>query len=220
MAATGEWDAIPGRCKTHRKEADFKNKWPPNDSPLHQIMRTESCPACSEEIQQNIYDMKQCAVKALLEANPSQASATDVFQRTPLHWACMDLQGNYWNNPNHLNRHGGGNGNGDRDGDGDGASVREDDSILLDLMDRAPQAVSLVDLEKRTPLHYLLARSDTEIPLSMLAKLVALCPQALDMKDEVGETPLDILETRKDEIPNATAVKDTLQKLKTMLTSS
>lgn len=188
-------------------------------------MRTESCPQCPQELQENIYDMKHAAVHALLDANPLQASSADAFQRTPLHWACMDLQGNYWNNPHHHNDDDDDDDAVDGGGSGsaavNGTSLHEDDdSILLDLMDRAPQAVKKTDIEQRTPLHYLMARSDTDIPLSLVAKLVALYPEALHMKDQVGETPLDILESRQDEIPNARQVRETLLKLKTMLTSS
>jgi hypothetical protein len=50
--------------------------------------------------------------------------------------------------------------------------------------------------------------------------MVALSPETLTMKDEVGETPLDIIESRKEEIPNADEVIETLMKLKSMLTSS
>jgi ankyrin repeat protein len=136
--------------------------------------------------------MKQQAVRALLDANPSQASTADTFKRTPLHLACMDVAGNFHSS---------------------------DDSVLLELLDRAPHAVHLTDIERRTPLHYLLARND-DIPLSLLTKMVALSPETLTMKDEVGETPLDIIESRKEEIPNADEVIETLMKLKSMLTSS
>jgi hypothetical protein len=147
--------------------------------------------SCPLEMQQNIYDMKQDAVRALLEANPTQASTTDTFQRTPLHWACMDIQGNF---------------------------NSQDDSVLLDLIDRAPQAARIVDIEQRTPLHYLVARND-EIPLPLLAKMVALAPETVSMKDEVGETPMDIIRSRQAEMPNADEVINTLNNLKSMLTS-
>jgi ankyrin repeat protein len=136
--------------------------------------------------------MKLQAVRALLDANPSQAATADTFKRTPLHWACMDVSGNFH---------------------------RSDDSVLVELLDRSPQAVNLTDIERRTPLHYLLARND-DIPLSVLTKMVALSPETLTMKDEVGETPLDIIESRKDELPNADEVIGTLMKLKSMLTST
>jgi hypothetical protein len=187
-------------------------------------------------MQQSIYVMKQTAVQALLDANPSAAADADVFQRTPLHWACMDLDGNYWNSPNHFSRRqrqqpqqeeesgdneddGGGNNNYHfGSSSSSSTSVREDGSIILELMDRAPNAASMIDLEKRTPLHYLVARSSgTDMPLGLLAKIVALCPEALTKKDLCGETPLDIIETRKDEIPNAIEVKECMEKLKSML---
>lgn len=164
------------------------------------------------EMKQSIYDMKLHAVKALLEANPEQASTADTFQRTPLHWACMDVESNFAQSDDDDTKEW------DRE-----SSLLTDSfslsSVFLELLDHAPQAVQKVDLERRTPLHYLLARND-EIPLSLLTKLVALYPESLTMKDELGETPLDILQSRKEEIPNADDVIQTLLKLKSMLTST
>jgi hypothetical protein len=94
-----------------------------------------------------------------------------------------------------------------------------EDSILLLLLDRAPQAAHMTDVEQRTPLHYLVARTD-EIPVKLLAKMVALYPEALSMKDEVGETPLDIIQSRKDELNNVDDLIRTLLKLQSMLTPS
>jgi hypothetical protein len=191
-AAQGDWDLIPHRCKTHPKEATFVHNYAPRDTALSRMLRTESCGQCSDDMQQKIFEMKHQAVVALLDANASVASFRDTFQRTPLHWACMDVASN----------HG-----------------ESEDSILLLLLDRAPQAVHMTDVEHRTPLHYLVARSD-EIPLKLLAKLVALCPEALSMKDEVGETPLDIIQSRKSELNNVDDLIRTLLKLQSMLTPS
>lgn len=168
------------------------HKYAPMDTPLHRVLRTESCASCPAEMQETIYGMKYDAVLALLEANPAQASTTDAFQRTPLHWACMDVRGNFHS---------------------------RDDSVLLDMMDRAPQAVRIVDIEQRTPLHYLVARND-DIPLALLTKMAALAPETLTMKDAVGETPMDIIQSRKEDMPNVDEVINTLTKLKSMLTSS
>jgi ankyrin repeat protein len=145
---------------------------------------------------ESIYAMKQDAVRALLNANPLQASTADTFQRTPLHWACMDAENNTMK-----------------------TKEGKEASVLLELLEHAPQAVQKVDIERRTPLHYLFARND-EIPLNLLTKMVALYPESLTMKDEVGETPLDILQSRYEEIPNAEDVIHTLLKLKSLLTSS
>jgi len=99
--------------------------------------------------------------------------------------------------------------------------LEQDDScnILLMLMERAPQAVHMVDIERRTPLHYLVARNE-RIPLKFLAKMVALCPEALSVKDEVGETPVDIIQSRKDELSNVDELTASLLKLQSMLSDS
>lgn len=192
FAAKGDWDLIPNRCKKHPKEANFVHKYAPKDTPLNRLLRTESCSQCSEDMRQNIFEMKHKAVAALLDVNVNAALYQDSFQRTPLHWACIDAVGNH----------------GDLD-----------DSIIFMLIEKAPQAVHMTDMEKRTPLHYLVARND-EVPLKVLAKLVAICPEALNMKDEVGETPLAIIKSRREELHNVDDLLRTLMKLESLLTPS
>jgi ankyrin repeat protein len=152
--------------------------------------------------------MKLDAVRALLEANPAQASTADTFQRTPLHWACMDSKSNYAQMDEEDTKEW------DKE-----PSLSSSSSVLLELLDHAPQAVQMLDLERRTPLHYLLARND-EIPLSLLTKIATLYPESLNMKDEVGETPLDILQSRIEEISNFDQIIRTLLDLKSTLPST
>ena len=136
--------------------------------------------------------MKFAAVEALLDANLEAATSRDSFQRTPLHWACMDVEGNH--------------------GDSHGC-------IIMMLLERASAAAHMVDIENRTPLHYLVARNN-EIPLRLIAKMVALCPEALSMKDEVGEKPIDIVQSRKGEIRDVDELIRSLGKLETMFLTS
>jgi len=49
--------------------------------------------------------------------------------------------------------------------------------------------------------------------------MVALFPEALTMKDEVGDTPLDIVLSRKDEIENGDELQNSLRKLEAMFSS-
>ena len=190
-AAQGDWDLIPDRCKSHPKEARFVHKYAPMDTPLCRLLTTQGCASCSLDVNNNIFQMKFAAVKALLEVHVDAATARDTFQRTPLHWACMDVEGNH--------------------GDAE-------DSIMFMLLQRGPSATQMTDLEHRTPLHYLFARNDT-IPTKLVAKMVALFPEALTMKDEVGDTPLDIVLSRKDEIENGDELQNSLRKLEAMFSS-
>ena len=195
MAAQGDWDKIPDRVKGHPKEARFVHRYAPMDTPLCRLLRTQGSTLSSTfslDIQEGIYEMKRAAVTALLDANVEAASTRDSFQRTPLHWACMDLEGNH----------------------GD-----EDDSIIVMLLERAPSAANMLDIEKRSPLHYLVARNE-EIPLKLVAKIVALYPEALTTRDEVGDTPIRIVSSRKDEIKNAQELTNYLKKLQEMFSSS
>lgn len=187
-AAQGDWDLIPDRCKAHPKEARFVHKYAPMDTPLCRLLRTQSCASCAPDIKESIFRMKLAAVMALLDANVDAASSQDTFKRTPLHWACMDVEGNH----------------------GD-----TEDSIIFLLLERAPSAIHVVDIERRTPLHYLVARNET-IPTKLVAKMVAIFPEALTMKDEVGETPMEIVQSRKDEIVNADELITYFGKLTTM----
>jgi hypothetical protein len=187
-AAEGDWDLIPDRCKAHPKEARFVHKYAPMDTPLCRLLRTQSCTSCAPDVKDAIFRMKSAAVTALLDANVESATSQDTFRRTPLHWACMDVEGNH--------------------GDAE-------DSIIFMLLEKAPSAIHVVDIEHRTPLHYLVARNDT-VPLKLVAKMVAIFPEALMMKDEVGETPLEIVQSRKDEIKNASELMKYLGKLDTM----
>ena len=195
FAAQGEWDLIPKRCKSHPKEASFVHKYEPKDTPLNRLLRTQNFFSCSQEMKQNIFEMKYRAVAALLEAHSPATTMLDSFRRTPLHWACMDVVGNHVDDET------------------------PEESILLLLVQKGPQAARMVDMEDRTPLHYLVARNDA-IPVKLLAKMVAFCPEALNMKDEVGETPLDIIQSRREELNNADELAETLSKLQSLLTSS
>lgn len=206
-AARGDWDLIPNRCVSHPKEASFVHKYAPMDTALHRLLRTKSCEKCDDDIKADIFQMRKQAVAALLDVNPTAASTKDTFQRTPLHWACMDVASN----------------NGYCLDDGNAvngsttSSSSSQDSILLMLIERDSQAASIMDMDRRTPLHYLVARND-DIPMAVLTKLVAICPQALTMKDEVGETPLDIIQSRKeDELQNVNEIVQTLLKLQSLL---
>jgi hypothetical protein len=187
-AAQGDWDLIPDRCKAHPKEAGFVHKYAPMDTPLCRLLRTDSCKSCAPDVKDSIFRMKFNAVSALLDVNVESAISRDTFQRTSLHWACMDVEGN----------HG-----------------EADDSIICMLLEKAPSASHMLDIEHRTPLHYLVARNDI-VPMKLVAKMVALFPEALKMKDEVGETPAEIVQSRIDEIKGANELMKYLRKLETM----
>lgn len=73
------------------------------------------------------------------------------------------------------------------------------------ILDAYPQAAAHQDMEGRSPLHYLVARNDV-IPLSVLEKLMNACLEALKMTDLVKETPIDLVEARRNEIQNANVV--------------
>jgi hypothetical protein len=49
------------------------------------------------------------------------------------------------------------------------------------------------------------ARNDV-IPEAVLSKLLSACPQALNMTDLVKETPLDLVESRRNEIQNVEVI--------------
>jgi hypothetical protein len=83
-----------------------------------------------------------------------------------------------------------------------GVSASLSGTAVLDLLIRGDgvsygtSACWLQDVEKRTPLHYLLARSIDIIPMDALQVLLQACPEAAVVRDGVKETPVDIVTRR------------------------
>ena len=186
LAVKGDWDLIPDRARNHPKEASFVHRYAPMDTALHRILRPTATAATATttnlsrtdriyvdvETQQEIKLLKLNAVASLLEAFPPAVLIQDSFGKTPLHLACMDLS----------------NGG------------LEAATMIMDSLQDGTGACA-PDLEGRTPLHYLVARcNDVELPPTELwHKLVGLRPTALFERDAVGQTPVEILESRRDE---------------------
>lgn len=251
MAENGDWERIPARCASHPKEAAFVHKYPPNDTPLHRILRplssssTTSSSGCEENnsdvldhmdddtaVQQMLH-WKMEAVIALINAYPSCVHVRDSFGRNPLHLACMDMKGGgdvaaqYLLNlaTTSMNSNAKSNSNNKKNdknsttttpglyhGDTAAATTsthqQQDDASSTTATTTTSSSSSLSCLacvmdvvEKRTPLHYLVARN-ANVPISVLDAVVLQYPQAMHMKDVTGETPLDILRRRQDEIQN------------------
>jgi ankyrin repeat protein len=186
MAVAGNWDKIPGRCRSHPNEAAFVHKYPPADTALHRILRP-AISSCHDIIEQKfdqktfekMNEMRIAAVFALLEANPPAALVRDSFGRTPLHWACINIV------------------------------AHNDDNAACLIIQACPEAVPLLDSEGRTALHTLMARN-IYIPTDILNLLLEVdCSTAL-VCDAVGESPSQIVERRNKEIQNAEEVLEVL----------
>jgi ankyrin repeat protein len=180
-AMKGEWDMIVSRCKSHPKEAAFRHKFAPYDTPLHAMLRpTRTEDHVRSELPEDelreLDSMRLAAVVALLEAHNMAAVEMDAFNRTPLHLACMSCD-------------------------------EYNADIVCAILRYFPKAASMVDVECRTPLHFLLARCEV-VPLSVLECLLNAFGDALGMEDIVGETPFDIAERRAMEIVNYTEVSE------------
>lgn len=67
-----------------------------------------------------------------------------------------------------------------------------------------------LDIEQRTPMHFLVARNNL-VPLALLRELVERCPESVYQRDIVDETPLDIVERRGSDIVNYAEVVETLK---------
>ena len=180
-AQSGDWDLIPARCQSHPKEASFVNKYAPNDTPLHRLLRYD----CTRQVITDATTLAQMqawklqAVQALLKADRQTAAQPDALGRNPLHLACCD----------------------------DSAV-----SVAMEICRVNPRAAGMPDrVDQRTPLHYLVARGEGEIPLSLLRLLVETFPEAVRWPDVTGDTPLAIVENRREEISNAEAVLEILR---------
>lgn len=186
MAAAGDWDKIPARCRSHPTEAQFVHKYPPSDTALHRILRPaiSTCSdtteqKCDQQTLDKMNEMRIAAVIALLEAHPPSVVIRDSFGRTPLHWACMNV-----------------------------VAYNESYAAAL-IIKSCPEAVPLLDSEHRNALHALVARNNF-IPMDVLSLLLEVDSSTALVADIVGETPLQIVERRRAEIQNAEAVLKTL----------
>ena len=201
MVVTGDWDLIPARCKSHPKEASFTHKYPPHDTALSRLLRSTagcSLPAVDAtaaataatqqggmdaELVHQMNQLKLNAVVALLEANRLAAVTLDSFGRTPLHLACMD-------------------------------ATTDDGAIASAILEINPAAAAIMDTaELRTPLHFLVARSEPRIPAALLRQLVHQHAAAVFRQDIVGDTVLDIVQQRADELENAPEILSVLQQV-------
>ena len=217
MTANGNWDLIPARCRSHPKEVTFVHKYAPNDTVLHRLLRPNSCTnqqqryssakqdqdqsvetsiIADEEssvLQHEIDQMKLAAAAALLDTYPEIATRPDAFGRTPLHLVCSD------------------------------AHFSDTNQAICQLLlptasnPSAARAMLLAkDVEGRTPVHALLLRtspsqSPVELPLDLLQQMVTTCPEVVQVKDVVRETPLDIAIRRSNEILQADRVVQLLR---------
>lgn len=176
MAVTGDWDMIPARCRSHPKEATFVHKYPPADTALHRMLR--SATACSQGLDSE-------AVQQMNEMKLAAVSA--LLEVNP---QASELPDSFGRTPLHLAC---------MDVAGAGVATA---ALILEVN---PDAAMAVDSEQRTPLHYLIARNET-IPMDFLSQMLERCPSAVFRKDVVGDTPIDCVEQRIDEIDNAAVV--------------
>jgi hypothetical protein len=128
-----------------------------------------------------ITTMLICAVEALLEANPDAACHANLFGRTPLHLACMELNNNSTTAP-----------------------ARAQAAMLLlqqqqqqhtksqSSLRARPPLVSIQDHHGCTALHYLLMNHANNIPRELLQTMLDLDAIALERKNTHGQSPLDV----------------------------
>ena len=137
MAQRGEWDLIPARCESHPKEAEFKHRYAPNDTVLHRLLRameTRESSTTLEDIDEatksELGALKMAAIYAILAASRGIVSIQDAYGRTPLHYACMNME-----------------------------SLCGIETVEM-IARANVSAGCIQDYEGRTPLHYLVARHD------------------------------------------------------------
>ncbi|KAL7579449.1 hypothetical protein ACA910_014110 [Epithemia clementina (nom. ined.)] len=174
MAQKGEWDLIPARCKLHPKEAEFVHKYAPNDTVLHRLLRAVEIESSME----------------LDEVTMTELGTLKVGAVNAILAACRGLvtvRDAYGRTPLHyacMNIH---------------ASAGEE--TIETIMQSNPSATCIQDHEGRNPMHYLLSRND-KISLRILKLLVSSSLEAVRMMDMLKETPISILERRRDELSN------------------
>lgn len=198
MAVTGDWDLIPARCMSHPKEAAFVHKYPPADTALHRILRpaltaaetTTTCGSTTDDQQ------LQLALDRDTLEQMSNLKLAAVVALLEANRQAAALPDSFGRTPLHLAC---------MDVVGGGAAAA---AAILAVN---PVAVTVTDsAEQRTPLHFLVARNSS-IPLDLLNQLIECCPTAVFRQDIVGDTPIDIVEQRGDEIDNAAEVLEILK---------
>jgi ankyrin repeat protein len=104
-----------------------------------------------------------------LEANPDAVCHANLFGRTPLHLACMELNNNSTTAP-----------------------ARAQSAMLLLQPSAARTAVRLEDHHGCTALHYLLTNSSNSIPRELMQTILDLDACALERRNNHGQSPLDV----------------------------
>ena len=184
LVVKGDWDLVPARCKNHPKEAQFVHKYAPHDTALHRLLRGPS--ACQLEGQldaETVQQMNELKLNAVIALLEANRQAAV-------------LQDSFGRTPLHLACM-----------EGDGGSIAA--SILA----ANPAAAVVVDSELRTPLHFLVARSTGRINTALVQELVRQYPGAVFRPDAVGDTVMDLVRQRANELENAEEILELLQKV-------
>jgi hypothetical protein len=184
-AVSGDWDKIPIRCQTHPKEASFVHKYPPYDTALHRIVR----PSIGERYIRQESDYNTIQKLDAIKMNAIQA----IFHATNNEIGCY--QDSFGRTPLHLSC----------------MDVCGTVDVAIGVLQANSIAASILDSEQRTPLHLLCARNDT-IPIQLIEVLIDAYTLATTIVDITGDTPIDIVRMRHDEINNADDVIQVLSK--------
>lgn len=187
MVVKGDWDLIPARCKHHPKEAQFVHKYPPHDTPLSLLLRPSACSLMDEAGMdaETAYQMNQLKLNAVVALLEANRQAAVT-------------RDSFGRTPLHL------------------ACMDanlDEGAIAAKVLEINPVAATVIDSELRTPLHFLVARSEPKIPMPLLQQLVQQYPAAVFRQDAVGDTVLDIVQQRANELENAAEVTELLQKV-------
>ena len=177
LASGLEWSRIEARAKSHPKEAVFRHKYPPYDTSLHRLLRPTHPFVTNDGVDDEGED------------NESRLKATQAVILANRQ-ACI-LQDAFGRTPLHLAS----------------MNLHKFGPIVALLLDSSPHAASVLDVERRTPLHFCLSRHrEGQLDVSVLRLLLKHYPRALDEKDATGDTPVDIFRRHKSSFENADEV--------------
>jgi hypothetical protein len=199
-ASNGDWDKIPQRCQSHPREVKFVHYYAPSDTALHRILSLTvtsiaATTTSSSSSDPDAASSVEWTVDVETRRHIEQVKLNAVMAMLRADRWVASIRDTFGRTPLHV--------------------VCMDLGLCGDecakcILEACPMAAEMTDIEGRTPLHYLVGRND-DVLYGFLTNLIVAFPRALQIQDNVHETPLKIVMQRINEIKNVDKVIEILK---------